>query len=394
MSVASLLTLLICLAQVAPVWAADSTPAAPSAVLVALVAVLAGAGASWALARSRHLIAFYLGERRLEPWLAWGEVALQAGLWSLVIWFAAGQLPDLDPLRRLVAGLYGGAWTLLARTLGAPFITVDRARFSLGTLLLLAVLALTVFWAGRLLSQLLKRFVLARLNLTLGSQEVIATLFRYLVSALGFILLLPIAGIDLGSFAILFGVLGLGLGFAVQGLARNIIGGLVLLVERPLQVGDYVQIGVREGIVERVGLRSVTLRRFDGARLTLPNTAFTDQEVLNWSNPEGKVRLSLEVVARVDSDPEQVTEALLKVAGEELRLLAAPAPEVICRGWRDGGLAFELWGWCTSPKEQLRIKSALYYKIDAELRERGVNLAVAEQLLGLLTDSPTRNGQG
>ncbi len=379
------------LAQAAGLWGALALPAGAQSEmplitvplealqwLMAVASVVLGALGSWGLNIVRGRLKFFIGDQRFDPWLRSLFGLLQGGVWFAALWLAAGNLKGLDPLRSQVALLLGGVADFLVGVWQVPVLTIDKTRFPLGTLLLLLVLAFAVFWASRLSAVVLKRFVLSRFNLTIGSQEAIATVCNYVISAVGYILLLQLAGIDLGSIAILLGVIGLGVGFALQNLARNFISGLVLLIERPVQVGDYIVIDNKDGVVEGVNLRAATLRRFDGSRLIVPNTLLVDQQVLNWSTAENRARLSLEVLVRGSGDPEVVTETLLKIASEERRVLTNPVPEVIFRGWREWGMLFELWAWCGTPKEQLRIKSALYYKIDAELRERGVELAFLE----------------
>lgn len=339
---------------------------------------LGGLG-SWGLQLAYRQLRFFIGDPALGTWVKLSFGLLQAIYWFFALWIAASQVRSLDPLRFLVSSVLGVGTGLAGQVWQAPIITVDKMRFSLGTLLVLLVLALAVFWASRVLAGLFKRLVLARLNLTVGSQEAIATAFNYTLSSIGYLLLLPLVGLDLGSLAILFGVVGIGFGLALQNLARNFISGLVLLIERPVQVGDFIHLKDGDGVVESVNLRATTLRRFDGARLVIPNSTLIENSVLNWSNPEGRVRLSIEILVADSSDPQVVTEVLLKIAGEELRVISTPSPEVIYRGWQERGMLFELWAWCNYPKEQLRIKSALLYKIDSELRGRSIQYPVPLQ---------------
>lgn len=371
----------------APAWAVPATVAPPQIthwLPVLTILVLGGVG-GWGVGFIRRRLRVLLGDPGLSRWTDLLANLIQVALWFGVFWIAASQLPFFDPLLDQLEAVFRAVGAVFSQVLQSPVLTIDRTPFSLGTLLLLLVLAITVFWASRVLADLFKRSLLSRLNLTVGSQAAIASVFNYAISAIGYILLLQLAGIDLGSLALLLGVVGLGIGLALQNLVRNFLSGLVLLVERPIQVGDYIQVDNKDGVVERISLRATSLRRFDGARMTIPNATLVEQNVLNWSNVEGRIRLSLEVPVGIYSDPEQVTEALLKIADEEPRVLYDPSPEVIFRGWQDSGMVFDLWAWTSYSKEQIRIRSALYYKIDSELRRRGITLPVSEHHVRLQT---------
>lgn len=393
-------------------WLALPAQAAPAATgaplwlqwLIALAAILLGGLSGWLLRQARRRLQFFIGDRGFDLWLKLLFGGLQAAVWLAILWAVVSRLDSFNPVAQVVTAVVTALMDTLVRVLQVPVLTIDKTRFPLSTLLLLPTTAFVVFWAVRAIGQLLKRLLLARLNLNVGTQEALTTAFNYTLTSVGYLLLLQTVGIDLGSIGILLGVVGLGLGFALQNLARSYIGGLVLLVERPIQVGDYVVVRDWDGIVESTSLRTTTLRRFDGSRLVLPNASLVDQDILNWSNLEGRVRLTVEVLVDRRADPQLVTEILLKVAEEELRVLYSPPPEVIFRGYDNLAMRFDLWAWCNYPKEQLRIKSALLYKIDAELRTHNITYPIAQHTVELLTaledaqalqkTQPQPNGKG
>jgi len=141
------------------------------------------------------------------------------------------------------------------------------------------------------------------------------------------------------------GGLGIGVGFGLQEITKNLISGLTLLVEGKLQVGDYIEFDGLLGYIQEISIRSTVIRTFDGVDVVVPNSNLTSNRVLNWSYKSltGKIRLSIGVA--YDSDPVLVTETLLNSAYTESAVLHEPPPRVIFKGFGDSSLEFELWAW-------------------------------------------------
>lgn len=181
-------------------------------------------------------------------------------------------------------------------------------------------------------------------------------------------------GLDFGALAVLFGALGVGLGFGLQDLTRNLSSGLTLLIEGKLKVGDLIEFEGTQGFIREISFRSTVIRTFQGSEIVLPNAMITNAPVhnLSYASPEGRVDVMVSVLH--GSDPLVVTEALLKAALAAPEVLADPAPRVLLHQIGPRGLDFELWVWTGAISSQLLLPSALNYAIQQGLVLRGIHL--------------------
>jgi potassium efflux system protein len=262
----------------------------------------------------------------------------------------------------------------LSSFFATPMFEIGKKQYSISLLLTLILVIVAVFWVSRILSNWLKRGLFIRIGLDRGTREVIATLIQYLLTVLGFIIVLQTAGVNLSSLTLFAGVLGIGIGFGLQNLASNFISGLTLLVEQPIRVGDFIEVGNLLGTVENISIRSTTVRTQDGVFVIVPNIRFVENNVINWSYRDPRCRIHIPVGIAYGSDTLLVSEALLKAARQESKVLSDPAPRVWFRGFGDSALNFELLVWINQPAESEPIKSALNFAIERELRNRGIEV--------------------
>ena len=135
-----------------------------------------------------------------------------------------------------------------------------------------------------------------------------------------------VLGIDLGKFGLLAGAIGVGLGFGLQNIIENFISGIILAFERPIQVGDTIEVDAVFGSVQQIGVRSSTIKTFDGSEVVVPNGSLISNKVTNWTLSDFKRRAKLPVKVAFGSDPHQVIKVLHKVAEEHPDVLGTPAP--------------------------------------------------------------------
>jgi potassium-dependent mechanosensitive channel len=185
---------------------------------------------------------------------------------------------------------------------------------------------------------------------------------------------LQLWGLDLSSIALIASGLGIGVGLGLQGLVKDFVSGLVLVFERPVQVGDFVDFGQVKGTVARIGSRSTEIRTLDQVSIIVPNSHFLDSEVTNWSHGNPVSRIRLPVGVAYSSDPQEVKSALLDACKKNQEILSAPAPQVFFMGFGGSALDFQLLVWIAQPSRQLVIKSDLYFAIEASLRDRGIEV--------------------
>ncbi len=288
------------------------------------------------------------------------------------VWFITlAYIADLFPLTRRLSFLMSRSLRegLFARNL----LLGDRPYSLLDLLLLMVVLLGLVIVASALTNVLRSRF-LRITGVSLAAQEAIAVLSKYTLVLLGTVVILQLWGIDLSSIALIASGLGIGVGLGLQGLVKDFVSGLVMVFERPVQVGDFVDFGDVKGTIARIGSRSTEIRTLDQVSIIVPNSRFLDAEVVNWShgNPISRIRLPVGVAYK--SDPLKVKAALLEACETNQDILSVPAPQVFFLGFGDSSLSFQLLVWIAQPNRQLIIKSDLYFAIEAGLRRHAIEI--------------------
>lgn len=290
--------------------------------------------------RHRHLL-----KQRLQLGLRW----LAAGAWLL-------STLDLFALRQPLA-------TLLATALEAP-LRFGSIEITVGSVLLFAA----TLWGTWLLSRLI-RFTLEeefypRAGLARGLTYAISTVLHYVILVVGFVIAIAALGVDMTRFTILAGAVGVGLGFGMQNIVNNFVSGLIVLFERPVEVGDLVQLGDTTGTVERIGIRATVIRTTSGAAIILPNGKLIADQLTNWTLSSRLRRIQVPVQVPADSDPERVIAELTGVAQANARILKTPPPEVLFIKPGPGPLDFELRAWTRDVESASRVRSELVVAIN------------------------------
>lgn len=273
--------------------------------------------------------------------------------------------------------------TSLSRLFTTELFKIGQKSLSLSSIISLILLGLAVFFVSRSLSEWIKRRLLVRLKLDRGSREAIATFIGYFFAALGCLIVLQTAGINLSSLTVLAGVLGIGFGFGLKNLASNFISGLTLLIEQPIKVGDFVEVDGLLGTVENISIRSTIVRTIDGVFVIVPNIRFVENHIINWSYRDPKCCIHIPVGVAYGSDTVSVTEALLAAARMESGVLSYPSPKVWFKSFGESCLNFELLVWIDHPPNSDPIKSALNFHIEHELRHRHIQIPFPQRELSI-----------
>jgi len=341
------------------------------------------------LALMLHLALGRLNHRFLLPWL---QSVLHAGddtlerrplsadtisqlllLTSRVILWAgvALGLTQFFPITRIWSNRIIRA---LVSSFTAPVLSLGNSQYSLQDMIFLALMILGLIIASKSMADLFKLRILSLARINRGMQEAIAVIFRYVLIVIGVMVLLQIWGLDISSLAILASALSVGVGFGLQDIAKNFGSGLVLVFERPIQVGDFVEIGEFIGTIERIGARSTLIRTLDQVSIIMPNSRFLENEVINWSHGNPLSRLHIPVGVSYGSDTEKVREVLLEAAQDHPHLLNHPKPMVLFTEFGDSSLNLELLVWTREPSLQLVLKSDLNFKIERLFRQHGIEI--------------------
>jgi small-conductance mechanosensitive channel len=223
--------------------------------------------------------------------------------------------------------------------------TVGTTTVSVQGIIDFLLILIAAFILARLIRVFLDMEVFSRVRLPRGIPGAISMVVRYTIAGLGIFLALSALGIDLGKFGLLAGALGVGLGFGLQNIIANFVSGIILAFERPIQVGDTVEIGNVMGNVQEIGVRSSTVKTFDGSEVIVPNADLISNQVTNWTLSDARRRIQLPVKVAFGNDPHQVLELLLKVAREHPEVLKTPEPFATFNGFGDYFLDFTLYYW-------------------------------------------------
>jgi small-conductance mechanosensitive channel len=307
---------------------------------------------------------------RLSLW------ALQGGIWLAAAMVAADGFPASRVWSRNLLNAVGDSLT-------APVLPLGERSYSLLDAIILISLFVALFRLVGVLQAVLRGRVLRHTGISLGAQEAIVFLLRYGLLLLGSLVLLQLWGLDLSSLTLFAGVLGVGVGLGLQGITKNFVSGLVIMFERPIQVGDFVEIGDLEGTVKQVNLRSTEVVTLDAISIIVPNSEFLESRVVNWSHGSPISRLRVPVGVAYGSDPQAVRSALVEACEDHPDVLKQPPPRVFFTGFGDSSLDFQLLAWISQPMRQYDIRSDLNFRIEAALRRHGITIPFPQRDLHL-----------
>lgn len=260
----------------------------------------------------------------------------------------------------------------LSHIFTSSLFELGMVKVSVSLIVNLAFQSVIVFLIAGLIKRVTKNRLLNRFGLDLGTREAISSIINYITLSVGSILVLQNVGIKIESLAVVLGAIGFVLAFGLQGLASDLAGGVTLLVEQPVKVGDFIEIEEWTGTVEKIDIRSTIIRTVKGQAIVIPNTIITSRNVVNWSYQTLNCCTEIAVRMPRSSDPLFVTEILLTTARKEPRVLSSPVPKVHLKGIEDDALNFELLVWINKPNEIESIKSSLYFLLEVELQAQGL----------------------
>lgn len=224
------------------------------------------------------------------------------------------------------------------RNIGTLNITIG------GIFSLILILSGTFILTG-FLKVLIEEILLKRSKLPRGVPAAISVTIRYFLIILGVMFALSSAGIELGKFSLLAGALGVGIGFGLQNIVNNFISGLILIYERPLQIGDTIEVENLLGQVNRIGIRSSNVKTYDGAEVIVPNGNLISNQLINWTLSDSKRRIEINVGVSYGSDPNIVIKLMEEVALENKNTIKDPAPRALFEEFGDSSLNFRLLFW-------------------------------------------------
>lgn len=224
-----------------------------------------------------------------------------------------------------------------------------------------------------------------RKGFNVGNWRAAITLGYYVLLIIGMIGILQTTGLDLSFFTVLTGAIGIGVGFGLQTIFSNFISGIIILLEKPLKLGDRIEVGDVSGNVHNISVRATTIITNDNVAIIVPNSDFISKQVINWSHAGNNVRLGIPISVAYDSDPELVEKLLLEVADSEPGVLKLPAPKVRLAEFGENGLIFQLLVWTSEYSDRKgALKSVLNFSVLKSFRAAGIRIPFPQREMRII----------
>ena len=263
------------------------------------------------------------------------------------------------------------------------------ASVTIGSILLLLILFASVIIIERIVQKQLIRRFLSRTKLQSSLQFGLSRIIGYTLIAVGFYVAFQLVGVDLSSLAIIAVSLGVGVGFGLQNIINNFVSGIIILAERPISIGDRIEVAGVAGRVTKMQLRSTTVVTNDNITMIVPNADFISNTVTNWSHGDPKVRIRVPVGVAYGSDLKLLQQLLLEAAGEHPKALRDPSPVVLFTEFGDNSLNFELGVWTQEMSATpIHFTSEMNFIIEQKLRENDIEIPFPQRDLHVRSGLP------
>ena len=262
-------------------------------------------------------------------------------------------------------------------------VNLGSQRISIGLVIASAGILYGSLLTSWILQKLLMDSLLVKRQVEMGVRNSIVRLVHYVIIFAGFLLALSTLGFDLTKLTIILSALGIGIGFGLQGIVNDFVSGLILLFERPVRVGDNVELDGKWSEIKSIGLRSTIVQTVDQADLIIPNSDLVNNKMTNWTLSNRRVRLTIPVGVAYGSDVPLVVETLMACGKANSNLVKTLEPQVLFQSFGDSSLDFELRVWVLDADNRLLVKSELHQEIDRRFREANIEIAFPQRELHL-----------
>lgn len=274
-------------------------------------------------------------------------------------------------------------------------LSIGSSSFTLGGIFIFFF----VIWLSTVISKMIRAIleedVLNKMSLGKGVPRTISVMIGYTLVTLGVFLAVSAAGIPITSLTLIIGAFGVGIGFGLQNIFNNLVSGLILLFERPIQIDDTIEVGTLIGKVKSMGIRSSHVRTFDGAEVIVPNGNLISNEVVNWTLSDQQRRIEVIAGVAYGSDPYLVQKLFQKELDDHPDIIEDPKPSVFFQNMGESSLDFRLLFW-TASSEWVRIRSEIIFKVHDILNENNIEIPFPQRDLHIRSIEPTieiKNGK-
>lgn len=291
---------------------------------------------------------------------------------ALVSWIGAALAAMLlwDPFKGLVS-----QFLAFGVSIGTSKLTIATVLLFFGIIWLGALI-------GRWIALVLEADVLERLNLPHGMPVTIASIVQYALTAIAFFLALAAAGVEIGQLTIIGGALSVGVGFGLQTIVNNFISGLILAFERPISIGDTIQLDNLEGVVIKIGIRASVIRIGTGADLIVPNGRLLDRDLINWTRSGSNRRIEIPLRVQAGVDPRAIVDLLPSIVSRHRGVSRTPAPTCLFLGFGDSSTDFVVRCW-TDALDYRAVTSEISLEAEEALRNAGYSSPSSQRDLHL-----------
>ena len=266
-------------------------------------------------------------------------------------------------------------WEIIKEVLTYPLIKMGAGNITLQSLLILCVLFVVVLLLEKIVRERVIMRIFEKTDLPESLEYGLARIMGYVFIVIGWYMALQFVGVDLSSLALIAGGISVGVGFGLQNIINNFVSGIIIFAERPITIGDRVEVSGIAGRVVKISLRSTTVITNDNITMIVPNADFISQTVTNWSHGDPKVRIRVPVGVAYGSDIELLEKLLLEIADENPKSLKDPKPSVLFDSFGDNSLNFELALWTASMTTRpRRFISTINFAIEKKLRENNIEI--------------------
>jgi potassium-dependent mechanosensitive channel len=254
-------------------------------------------------------------------------------------------------------------------------VAIRSFNITLGDILVALIAVWASFLVSKFLRFLLEEDMYRHLHLASGIPYAISTLLHYAILLLGFFVALSALGIDLTKLTILIGAFTVGIGFGLQNIINNFVSGLILLFERPIKIGDLIEVGGNVGEVRRIGIRASVIRTGDGSEIIVPNGSFISGQVTNWTFSDRQRGVEVSVNVGASADTQLVAELLKNTAAAQSGVAREPSPQVYVTNFSAGAVTFQLRAWTDRQEDWARLRSDLSLAVKNALAREKIAMA-------------------
>ncbi|MBC8325290.1 MAG: mechanosensitive ion channel [Verrucomicrobia subdivision 3 bacterium] len=284
-------------------------------------------------------------------------------------------------------------WEIIRDILTYPLIKMGDGSLTLQSLLILGLLFAVVLVMEKVVRERVIMRIFEKTDFPEALEYGIARILGYVFIVIGWYMSMQFVGIDLSSLALIAGGISVGVGFGLQNIINNFVSGIIIFAERPITIGDRVEVSGIAGRVVKISLRSTTVITNDNITMIVPNADFISQTVTNWSHGDPKVRIRVPVGVAYGSDIELLKKLLLEIADENPKTLKDPKPSVLFSEFGDNSLNFELALWTASMTTRpRRFISTINFAIEKKLRENDIEIPFPQRDLHIRSSDVSNVG--